>query len=264
MSGTALPYILGVDIGSMYSKLVLLDRFDRVVCKELHSIGIHFSKLLGERINAISAAHSLIREELHIVATGFGRHELSCAERVITEIEALAWGCRSCGPLPMSIIDIGGQDAKIVHLDQHGKRKRFSINNSCAAGTGAFLDLLSERLQVKACEVVTALPAPSTVCNLGSICSVFAMTKYLELLRKGVAIEAIIAGAYESVIDRLLEMGMIENPILFAGGVIVHHPVLAQMLAVRTKQQVTIAPDAHYRVALGAAYWLRNQLTPSL
>ncbi|MCK7504764.1 MAG: acyl-CoA dehydratase activase [Desulfobacterales bacterium] len=135
-----------------------------------------------------------------------------------TEIGCHAGGCYHYFPTAITIIDIGGQDNKVIKLDAAGRRTSFKMNRKCAAGTGAFLEEMAARLDIPL-ERMNDLAARSTdMVKLGSFCTVFSATEVLENIRHGKKIEDIVKGVFFSVIRRVLEMDAMTENVVMTGG----------------------------------------------
>jgi predicted CoA-substrate-specific enzyme activase len=164
------------------------------------------------------------------ISTGYGRKNVSYAQDHLTEISCHGKGCFHYFPFAITIIDIGGQDNKVIKLDAAGRRTSFKMNRKCAAGTGAFLEEMAARLAIPL-EGMNALAARSTdMVKLGSFCTVFSATEVLENIRHGKRIEDIVKGVFFSVIRRVVEMDAMTAEVVMTGGVVAHNPIIVQMM----------------------------------
>ena len=149
-------------------------------------------------------------------------------------------------------MDIGGQDNKIIHVDESGRRDNFKMNRKCAAGTGSFLEEVAQRMDVPLDQIDSLARSASHVVHMGSYCTVFTKTEILAHMRAGEKVPEIVAGLIESVVKRIIEM----DPLSGSGthrSVVAHNPVLAEMLARHLGHPVHIMPKAQIAGALGAA-----------
>jgi predicted CoA-substrate-specific enzyme activase len=163
----------------------------------------------------------------------------------------------------MTVIDIGAQDSKVIHLDDAGKRMSFKMNRKCAAGTGSFIEEIAHRLALDISEL-NALAAGSTKdISLGSFCTVFAATEVLEKIRAGVDVTDIVRGAFNSVVKRIVEMDRVDGMLVTTGGVVAHNPFLAELLGRAFGTEAHVAPNAQYTGALGAALFAADQARKS-
>ena len=127
------------------------------------------------------------------------------------------------------MIDIGGQDNKVIKLDDAGRRISFKMNRKCAAGTGAFLEEMSPRLDIPL-EALDGLARRSRdMVKLGSFCTVFSATEVLENIRNGRRVEDIVKGLFYSVIKRVMEMDAMTEKVVMTGGVVANNPYLVMM-----------------------------------
>lgn len=182
-----------------------------------------------------------------IVATGYGRNAVSIANTTITEITSHAVGVRRLVPEAKNIIDIGGQDSKLMRLDRNGKVRDFAMNDRCAAGSGRFLEVVAQRLGVE-------LNSLGRMAAISSMCVVFAETEITGLLADGKAREDIVAGVQAAIANRIIAMAgrNIELPIIFTGGVAMVSGMDAALQSA-LGQSITVSPDPQMTGALGAA-----------
>lgn len=222
-----MQYFAGIDIGSTSIKIVLTDKDEQLVASLACPTGSHFHK------NTLAAFHNLLAQQKIdrdsigcIYSTGYGRKLFKEADDSISEITANAVGARKIGldhGKVKTIINIGGQDLKIITLDDGGHIKNFAMNDKCAAGTGRFLEMTSRNLEVEVDELghyhqqSTAVPL-----TINSTCTVFAESEIIGLLANGNGKEQIIAGIHYSIAKRVVRlakrMGTIEDMVLFDGG----------------------------------------------
>jgi predicted CoA-substrate-specific enzyme activase len=204
------------------------------------------------------AAGLVAREPVErIVATGYGRH--AAAERfgadVITEIGAYALGAAALRPDARSILDIGGQDTKVILLGPGGKVVDFEMNDKCAAGTGRFLEVMARALGVELDELGAEALAADGAANVSSMCTVFAESEVIGLLHRGEPRRRIARGLHEAVARRTLaslHRVRAAPPLLFAGGG-ARNPALVELIGAGVGGGLLLAPDPQTVGALGAA-----------
>jgi predicted CoA-substrate-specific enzyme activase len=196
-----------------------------------------------------------------IVATGYGRSAVSIADTTITEITCHAVGVHHLVPEAMTVIDIGGQDSKLLRLDTHGRVRDFTMNDRCAAGTGRFLEIVAERLGVELKSLGDMAAKSRDPAAISSMCVVFAETEITGLLASGTASEDIVAGIQTSIAARIISMAgrSAEPPIIFTGGVAMVSG-MADAMQAALGQTVTVSPDPQMTGALGAAIMASKQL----
>ena len=153
----------------------------------------------------------------------------------------------------MTVIDIGAQDCKLIHLDARGCRTGFKMNRKCAAGTGAFLEEIAYRLDLTPADLNGLAERSTRESPLGSFCTVFAATEILEKIRAGLMVEDIIKGAFRSVVNRVREMDVVTGTLVMTGGVAAHNPALVRIVEEAFGRPVLLPPDPQFIGALGAA-----------
>jgi predicted CoA-substrate-specific enzyme activase len=245
----------GIDVGSAATKAVLITGSLEVQGRGLCSSGADFSAAARQVFDAALAGAGAGEADVEaIVSTGYGRTNVDFATARRTEIDCHARGAYHHFKRAITVVDIGGQDNKIIQLDAAGKCLKFAMNRKCAAGTGAFLEEMALRLNVpidKLSKMAENSAAPGV--SIGSYCTVFAMTEILSKVRAGVKIEDLARAALVSVAKRLLETQAIVTDIVATGGVVAHNPVLRDILKEILKTEVHIPPHPQHIGAFGAA-----------
>jgi predicted CoA-substrate-specific enzyme activase len=200
----------GIDLGSSRTKAVLLDENKIIIGYSVKKSGSDFALTANECLrDSIKMASIEADNIVNTVSTGYGRTNVKFANHHKTEIGCHAKGCFHYFPYRISIIDIGGQDNKIIKLDENGKRLGFKMNRKCAAGTGAFLEEMAMRLDVPIEEMNSLAEKSTEMIKIGSFCTVFSATEVLENIRMGKKVQDLAKGLFFSVIRRVLEMDSI-------------------------------------------------------
>ncbi|MEW5937595.1 MAG: acyl-CoA dehydratase activase [Candidatus Thermoplasmatota archaeon] len=253
------PVYGGIDVGAAYVKVVIIDDRMAILGSGVERSGPEMRSSINAALSAALSSASLPPEALvHITATGFGRHRAGAAHSQKTEISCHAKGAHHYFPRRITVVDIGGQDTKVINLDEHGRPMSFKMNRKCAAGTGAFLEEIAQRLGVGQNEL-NALAARSTsAASLGSFCTVFTITEVLSRMKDGERLEDLVRGAFESVAKRVIEMEPLVGDVVMTGGVVAHHPVLVEMMREYVAGSVLVPPDPQLVGALGAALFARG------
>jgi predicted CoA-substrate-specific enzyme activase len=153
----------------------------------------------------------------------------------------------------MTIIDIGGQDNKIIKVDKDGRRLSFKMNRKCAAGTGAFLEEMSTRLDIPLEEMDGLARESTDLVELGSFCTVFSATEVLEKIRQGKKVPDIVKGLFLSVIKRVLEMDSLTDKVSMTGGVVAHNLYLVKMVENLIGREILVPDHPQLTGAVGAA-----------
>ena len=252
----------GIDAGSRTIKVVLIDAEKlQVIAKGLTDQGVEQDKLTSGLFEKLLKDNGTNKKDVAaIVATGYGRHAVSIADTTITEITCHAVGVRRLVPEAMTIIDIGGQDSKLMRLDSDGRVRDFAMNDRCAAGTGRFLEVVAERLGVKIESLGQMAAKSRSPAAISSMCVVFAETEIIGLLTVGRAREDIVAGVQAAIATRIIAMAgrNINLPIIFTGGVAMISG-MDTALQSALGQSVTVSPDPQMTGALGAAILASDQ-----
>ncbi len=238
----------GLDIGSRTIALV-----------EMDESGIVSADVQDTTYDPAAECRRLIagRDFASLTATGYGRHlaaELFGAD-VITEIKAFAVGAKHVSPECSAILDIGGQDVKVIALDTTGRVADFEMNDRCAAGTGKFLEVMAAALGYPLPEFGEAVLTASSPVKINSTCTVFAESEVVSLIAKGEPRNNIALGLHEAVADRVIAMlnrVKIDGGLFFAGGV-ARNAGMREILARRLRTDVYVPDNPQIIGALGAA-----------
>ena len=202
---------------------------------------------------ALSTAGLGYQDLAQTFSTGYGRHNVGFAQGSRTEIACHSKAVFHFFPRRTTVIDVGGQDNKIIHIDASGRRENFKMNRKCAAGTGAFLEEVAQRIDVPLDEIDSIARQSTELVHMGSYCTVFTKTEILAHIRAGRKVPDIVAGLVESIVKRILEMDPLTGDVVLSGGVVAHNPVLAEILTRHLQRPVQILPNAQLAGAFGAA-----------
>ncbi len=249
----------GIDSGSWTTKAVVIDAEARLLGRAVVRSGADLLGAADQAFGLALAEANLAPSGIASVwATGFGRNAIPSANGTRTELDCHARGVRHYVPGALTIIDIGGQDAKVIQLDAEGRRVSHRMNRKCAAGTGSFLDEMALRLGV-ATDALPGMAADSREeVELGSFCTVFSGTELLAAIRQGKHPADLARAAYKSVVKRILEMELLQGTIVATGGVIAHHPGVVRILEQHLGRDVIVPPHPQEMGAFGAALAARE------
>jgi predicted CoA-substrate-specific enzyme activase len=256
---TSPTFYCGVDIGASATKLVLIDGDREQLARVVVPSGVDYQATARSCLDQALADAGLAGAPARTVSTGYGRRNVDFADDAMTEIHCHGIGCYHFLPHAQSIIDIGGQDNKVIRLDDSGGRINFKMNRKCAAGTGAFIEEIAMRLNVPVGEMDRMARQADEAVTLSSFCTVFAKTEILAHLRKGIPVGNIVRGAFRSVVDRVVEMDTLGGEIVLTGGVIAYNPGVAEILAEKIGREVSIPPHPQFTGAMGAALTAERQ-----
>jgi len=249
-----MPCFCGVDIGASAAKLVLIDEQGRTVAKALRRSGVDYAEAAERCLAEALAAAGLTRQQVRgAVSTGYGRDNVPWADARRTEIACHGKGAWFHFRKRMTVIDIGAQDSKVIHLDDKGGRTSFKMNRKCAAGTGAFLEEIALRLDLPVAALNGLAERSTKEVTLGSFCTVFTATEILARIRAGEKAADIVKGAFRSVVKRLLEMDTVDGALVMTGGVVAHNPLLVTLAEEAFGQKALVPVDPQHIGALGAA-----------
>lgn len=248
-------YAVGIDIGSTSGEAVILNG-DGILAWSIVDTGYNSRRAAELALEKALAGSGLRREQLGpIVATGYGRIAIDFANRHVTEISCYAKGMAHLFPDVRTVIDIGGQDSKVIAVGKNGKAVDFAMNDKCAAGTGRFLEVTARALQLDLSGLGEISARARRDVPISSICTVFAESEVITLVAEGAERADIVAGLHRAIAKRVSAMvkRVGANPtIAFAGGVAKNSGVkraLEEALGVT----LVIPPEPQIVGALGAA-----------
>jgi len=215
--------VAGVDIGSTTAKALIL-KDGEIIGSLIGPTGTN-PALAGKQIldTVLNDAHYKSSDVKYIVATGYGRVSAPFANKTVTEITCHGRGAHYTSQTIRTVIDIGGQDAKVVSLGEDGRVIDFVMNDKCASGTGRFLESAAQLVLNVPLEDLGELSLKATnISKISSTCTVFAQTEIVSLLASGESKENIIAGLHSSIANRVISMAKrvgVKPTIMMTGGV---------------------------------------------
>ncbi len=244
----------GIDVGTTTTKAVIIDADRNLLGRAVRRSGADLTLAATRAFEDALARAGIAKETVQfIVATGFGRRNVPFADDSKTEISCHARGCRHHFPEALTIVDIGGQDNKIIKLDAQGRRVDFAMNRKCAAGTGSFLEEIAYKLDLPLVDLEGLARAAASTAQIGSYCTVFSATEVLDRIRLGEKANDIVRGLFDSVAKRILEMDTLTDRVIMTGGVVAYNPIVAELLSARAGVEIEIAPYPQEIGAFGAA-----------
>ena len=253
----------GIDAGSTYVKVAVVDSC-ALLGYQVAPAGIDSRKTARVVFNELLGNLDLsISDVLAITSTGYGRRRIDIAGETVTEIKAHAAGGIRTAPDERkigTIIDIGGQDSKVIVINEEGETKNFVMNDKCAAGTGRFLEVLARVLNVTVEELGPLSLRAESPCQINSLCAVFAESEVISLLARGKELKNIIAGIHKSLAKRLSGMarraGLKSDVLLTGGGAL--NPGLVAAIEDELMMDIYVAKNPQLNGAIGAALLGRN------
>ncbi len=256
-----MQYFCGIDIGAASAKLVIVDETNSVAAKAIQPSGVDYARAADDLLAEGLSAGSLDRSQVvRSLSTGYGRDNVPWADGKMTEIACHGRGAHFHFPERITVVDIGAQDSKVIHLDEKGRRLGFKMNRKCAAGTGAFIEEIAMRLALDVSQLNALAEASTHDAPLSSFCTVFAATEVLAKIRSGTEVADIVRAAFGSVVNRVVEMGRVDGRLVTTGGVVAHNPYLAKLLGEAFGTETLVPPDPQYTGAFGAALLAMQQV----
>jgi predicted CoA-substrate-specific enzyme activase len=254
--------VAGIDAGSTAIKIILFDGH-RMEAR-LHPVGWNpRAECLQHLAEAAHVWDKKVDDFAEIVVTGYGRRSLPFAARAMTEITCHAKGAFYLCPQAKTVIDIGGQDAKAIRLEDEGKVAEFIMNDKCAAGTGRFLQVIANALGMDLSDAsAIQLSTEEEVCTINSMCAVFAESEVIGLLHQGCSPRSIIMGIYRSIAARTAAMAArvsLAGPVVFTGGVAANRSMQIALESA-TGLSVLVPEKAVYAGAIGAALFAWEEI----
>ncbi len=214
---------VGIDIGSVTVKAAVIDDRDELISWELNETGPRPRNTLQETLDAVFKKAGFSAEaSFNMVATGYGRNLCGNAFRKITEISCLARGVNMLYPDCRTIIDIGGQDTKVIHVNENGGVRHFDMNDKCAAGTGRFLEVMARALQMSLEDMGSTSLKFKKDLKISSLCTVFAESEVVSLIAEDNRVEDILHGIHDAIAARvvtLVERLGLKEKVALTGGV---------------------------------------------
>ncbi len=253
MSGGRLH--VGIDAGSSATKCVVLDRAGALLGHSTVASGFDYAEAAEAALSEALARVEGGREAIgRCVSTGYGRERTGLADRWVTEITCHARGARQWYPEARSVIDIGGQDTKVIWVNAQGKMADYRMNAKCAAGTGTFLESIALRLGMGLGEIDELAMKSTSPAEVNSYCTVFAGTEVLERIKSGQSREDISMGLFRSIASRVFEMlASSDGPVATTGGVVAHCRAMVRALEEVLERKMLLPPLPQHAGAYGAA-----------
>jgi predicted CoA-substrate-specific enzyme activase len=248
--------VAGIDVGSRTTKVVILS-------------GKHIlaSTVLDTGVVAQKAAETALMRAVQqagidpgslgaVVGTGYGRVSLSFTDKTATELSCHARGCHFINPAVRTVIDVGGQDSKVIRLDADGRMVDFVMNDKCAAGTGKFLEMVARTLDLQVAEMAGMRSDRARACAINNMCVVFAETEIISLLAGGQAPQDVVAGIHQAFATRIGNMakrlGILKQAV-FVGGVAKNAGLANALAEYLGESFAPLGIDPQLTGALGAA-----------
>jgi len=248
----------GIDVGSTYTKAVVLDERREILGRAMLPTGFQLTKAADTALDEAARASGCARGDLaYIVATGFGRHQVPIGNVKVTDLTAAARGATLLFPGTRTILDVGGQTMKASRLGEGAKVRSFRLNDKCAAGTGAFLEKTARYMGFSTPEIGPLVATSKTAITISGVCAVFAESEVINHLSQGSAPADIMHGAIVSLVGRsvqLMKRAGMEPEFTLIGGIL-RFERMVDVVRAELKAEVNVPPGdlVQFVAALGAA-----------
>lgn len=222
-------YRLGLDLGSSYSKGVLVDEKNEIVSCLAIKTGYDFHLASQKIIESLSKLKEI---QYPIYSCGYGRESIKVPFIAQSEIIALAKAVFHQYRRKTVVIDIGGQDTKCIKILENGTIDNFKMNRKCAAGTGSFLEEIAYRLDISPEKFHILATEANQKVKINSFCTVFAVSEIIGMIKNGLSLPDIVLGVYHSIVDRVKELVPLEDAnssVLLTGGIPQKHPIIVKL-----------------------------------
>lgn len=259
-------YTAGIDVGSTYTKAVILDETNRMAGRALCNTGFKLAEVSASVFHEALANAGLRESDVaYVVSTGFGRHRVSFSDVPVTDLTAAARGAAFLFPKTRTILDVGGQTMKASRIDQTAKVKSFRLNDKCAAGTGAFLEKTARYMGYGIEEIGPLVATSKQPATISGVCAVFAESEVINHLSLGSAPADIMHGAIASLVDRsvqLMKRVQMEPEFTLIGGIL-RFETMARVVREHLGAAAVNVPEGdlvQFVSAVGAALLARRRL----
>ncbi len=253
-----MTYTIGIDVGSTYTKAVVLADDFQIVGSAMSATGFKLAEVADRLFNeAVAVAGLKVADVEYVVATGFGRHMVPFSHVTVTDLTASARGASFLFPGTRTVLDVGGQTMKASRLDEVAKVRAFRLNDKCAAGTGAFIEKTARYMGYSTAEIGPLVATSKNAVPISGVCAVFAESEVINQLSLGAPPADIMYGAISSLVDRsvqLMKRVQMEAEYTLIGGILRFH-TMARVVREKLNAEVNV-PDGdmvQYATSLGAA-----------
>ena len=253
-----MSYTAGIDVGSTYTKAVILSEDLRMVGRALEPTGFKLASMAERTLERAVAEAGISRQDVaYIITTGFGRHQTTISDTQVTDLTASARGAAFLFPGTRTVLDVGGQTMKASRLEPDATVKGFRLNDKCAAGTGAFLEKTARYLGYGTEEIGPLVATSKQAVPISGVCAVFAESEVINQLSEGTPPADIMHGAIVSLVGRsvqLMKRVSMEPEFTLIGG-IMRFEKMVTVVKEQLRQSVNVPPGdlVQFTPALGAA-----------
>jgi predicted CoA-substrate-specific enzyme activase len=261
-----MKYFGGCDVGSTYTKAVIVDELGKMVANVTQKSKINAAtsseEALKDVVSQVPELGGKISNLTYLIGTGYGRNKVAQAEENISEISCHAMGVHVTNPSVKAIIDIGGQDVKGIAIDEDGTVKNFAMNDKCAAGTGRFFEAMAGAFEMSLDDFSKLSLSAKNIIPITAQCTVFAESEVISLVGEGKPMDEIAAGIEMSVAKRCFVMakkaGAVDS-ITLTGGCAKNAGLKKAIEQVLKLKVIDLSIDPQLMGALGAAEFARKK-----
>ena len=253
-----MTYTVGIDLGSTYTKALILSDDFRIAGKAMAHTGFKLAEI-SRKLFDLSLAQAGLKDNdvAYVVATGFGRHMVPFSNVAVTDLTASARGTAFLFPNTRTVLDVGGQTMKASRLDETAKVRSFRLNDKCAAGTGAFIEKTARYMGYSTEEIGPLVATSKVAVPISGVCAVFAESEVINQLSMGSPPADIMHGAISSLVDRsvqLMKRVQMKPEYTLIGGIL-RFGTMARVVREKLNTEVNVPEGemVQYTTALGAA-----------
>ena len=256
-------YVMGIDSGSTSTNAVIMDGERNIVASSVVRTGAKSGESAQRILGEILEKAGLKREDISwIVSTGYGRVSIDFADENVTEISCHGRGAHYFNPSVRTILDIGGQDSKAIHLSEAGEVTDFVMNDKCAAGTGRFLEMIARTLEIDVDELGPVALQSTEDIEITSMCSVFAESEVISLIANNKEKADIAWGVCRAIAGKaysLMKRVGLEETFMMTGGV-AKNPGVVRAVEEKIQSRLYICPEPEIVGAAGAALYALDKM----
>jgi predicted CoA-substrate-specific enzyme activase len=255
-------YFCGIDVGSLSTDVVIIDETARVAGYSIVPTGAKSTTAADKALESALERADISRDRIAaIIATGYGRVSVPLADRAVTEITCHGLGAHHLFPGTGTVIDVGGQDSKVIKVGRDGKVLDFNMNDKCAAGTGRFLEVMADKLEVGLDQMGPLSLTAGREIEISSVCTVFAESEVVSLVAQDEPVADIIRGLHRAIVNRIWNMVQLVgvNPEVTMTGGVAKNSGVASLLEDKLKAKINISDEPQLVGALGAALLAKNE-----
>ncbi|SCY70480.1 acyl-CoA dehydratase activase [Alkaliphilus peptidifermentans] len=251
---------LGVDVGSISTDAVLIDSQKNILSYYIVKSGFDHKAAVDKVLKGVCEGAGIKSKNIiKMVGTGYGRRNVSGIYKSVTEISCHAMGIHTIFPTVRTLIDIGGQDSKVIRISEEGFVETFVMNDKCAAGTGRFLEVMANAMDVGV-EMLGEYSSRATkAVKISSTCTIFAESEVISRISQGDTEEQIIAGVHNAIADRIVAMVNsigLKKDLALTGGVAKNEGIKAALE--KKFGKILVPEEPQITGALGAAIYALN------